>query len=80
LNLHVASFYLKKEECAMGFNDLIGWIVFFLLVIVLAIQVQMSALSNKVDEGLNKIKEENLSRKIEEKLSKKIEEHLKTKP
>jgi hypothetical protein len=63
----------------MGFNDLIGWIVFFLLVIVLAIQVQMSALSNKLDESLNKIKEENLSRKIEEKLTKKIEEQLKTK-
>ncbi len=63
----------------MGFNDLIGWVVFFMLVIVLAIQVQISALSNKVDETLNKIKEENLSRKIEEKLSKKFEEQMKTK-
>jgi hypothetical protein len=63
----------------MGFNDLIGWVVFFMLVIVLAIQVQISALSNKVDETLNKIKEENLTRKIEEKLSKKFEEQMKPK-
>ena len=56
----------------MGFNDLIGWVVFFLLVIVLAIQIQMSSLSSKVDEALNKIKEEKLSKKLEEQLKAKL--------
>jgi hypothetical protein len=57
----------------MQYNALVG-VVFFLMVFMLAIQLQLSNLSKKIEE-----KEEYISKKIEELLKKKINEALRNK-
>ena len=55
-------------------HNIIAIIVIFLLVIVLAIQIQMSIISRRIEE-----KEEYISGKIEELLKKKINQALRNK-
>jgi F0F1-type ATP synthase membrane subunit b/b' len=51
--------------------DILGFIVIFLLVIVIAMQLQMSKLSNQIEE-----KKDDISGKIDELLMRKIKEAL----
>jgi predicted Holliday junction resolvase-like endonuclease len=55
-------------------HNILSFIVIFLLVIVIAMQLQMSNLSNKIEE-----KEDDISGKIDELLMKKIKEALRNK-
>ena len=55
-------------------HNILGFIVIFLLVIVIAMQLQMNNLSSKIEE-----KEDDISGKIDELLMKKIKEALRNK-
>ncbi|MGA3282163.1 MAG: hypothetical protein ABSD50_14415 [Smithella sp.] len=55
-------------------HNILSFIVIFLLVIVIAMQLQMSNLSGKIEE-----KEDDISGKIDELLMKKIKEALRNK-
>ena len=55
-------------------HNILSFIVIFLLVIVIAMQLQMNNLSSKIEE-----KEDDISGKIDELLMKKIKEALRNK-